>query len=109
MELEQLEKAKALQNRIQILNSTLKAMQEKIRPTGKNATPMILAEEAKVLSSTVANFIHAIEFGFVAPGDPTPKKLSVPLPRVLAEKFLQDVERYYESELSSHERDFQRL
>ena len=109
MDIEQLNKAKELQNRIQALSQQLKAIHEKIRPIGKQAVPMVLAAESVTLGTTIKEFVHTFDVGFVATNDPTIKRMTLPVPRVLAEKFLQEVERYYESELSAQEREFVRL
>lgn len=98
MKLETLSQAQAMLNRIQRLKGALGGLSNKIRPQQKGA----MAEGLKDEGSGEPQ--HEIRFEFQTQGT-----YAIKIPKLLAARFLVEIERQYESDLQSAEREFERL
>lgn len=92
MKADQLTHANTLHAKMQKLKGTMGAIRGRIKPQGPNATPQLLNKDG-----------NRIVFSF------TVSPLEVEIPENLAQKFLDELDRYYDGELLSAEREFERL
>lgn len=89
---EQLTHANTLHGKMQKLKGTMGAIRGRTKPQGPNASPQLLNKEGS-----------KVVFAFSV----TP--LEVEIPEHLAQKFLDECDRYYDGELLSAEREFERI
>lgn len=92
MKNETLQAALAAQQKVKQLQGARDAIRARTKPAGPNATPQQLETDGHSL---------VLKIG--------PQPLTLVLPGHLAQKFMDETERYYDGELLSAEREFERL
>lgn len=92
MKPEQLTHANLLHAKVQQLKGSLMSIRSRTKPQGPNATPQQLNKEGHSLTLSMG---------------PTP--LVLVIPEHLAQKFMEETDRYYDGELLSAEREFERI
>lgn len=98
MKIEQLANAQDIFKRIQNIKATLTGLHAHVRPKKGQAGDTLKADTAEGKTH------HQIHFVFESSGD-----FHCPAPKVLADRFLMELERHFESELAATEREFERL
>lgn len=106
MKQDQLDRAIELNQKQVQLKARLASITNRTRPKGPNAVIQKLVEDKNKLVE-VDKAPHSIKFTFDAGTGGT--ELLLPVPGLLAEKFLMDLERHYDNEAMAAEREFERL